>query len=78
MKKNSGDISMEEAMRLARSDTGQQLFRLLQSQDPPALERAMSQAAAGDQAQVARTLSQLLSSPQVRALLEQLRRDSDG
>lgn len=78
MKKNSGDISMEEAMRLARSDTGQQLFRLLQTQDPTTLDRAMAQAASGDQAQVKQTLSQLLSSPQVRALLEQLRRDSDG
>lgn len=78
MKKKTGDISMEEAMRLARSDTGQQLYRLLQSQDRFALDRAMAQAAAGDQEQMTRTVSQLLSSPQVRALLEQLRRDSDG
>lgn len=48
MQKNSEDFSMQEAMRLAKSPAGQQLFALLQQTDPAALHQAMDQAAAGD------------------------------
>lgn len=78
MMRNSGDISMEEAFRLANSETGQQLFRLLQSQDATAVDRAMAQAAAGDPAAAKQALSGLLTSPEVLAMLERIRRGSDG
>lgn len=78
MMRNSEGFSMEEALRLANSDAGRQLFRLLQSRDAPAVEQAMAQAAAGDPNAAKQALSGLLSSPEVRALLEQLRRGNDG
>lgn len=78
MMRNSEGFSMEDALRLANSDTGRELFRLMQSRDAPALEQAMAQAAAGDPNAAKEALSGLLNSPEVRALLERLRRGSDG
>lgn len=77
MQKNSDQFSMQEAMRLAQSEAGQQLFALLRAQDGGAVDQAMAQAAAGDYTQVKQTLSSLLSSPQVKAMLEQLGRNQN-
>lgn len=74
MQKNSDNFSMQDAMRLAQSEAGQQLFALLKSQNSDAVNQAMEQAASGDYSQVKKTLSSLLSSPQVRAMLEQMGR----
>ncbi|MBQ7344740.1 MAG: hypothetical protein IJW45_01585 [Oscillospiraceae bacterium] len=78
MKKNSPGFSMEDAYRLAQTDAGKQLIALLQSQNSDTIQQAMSQANAGDTVQAQQTLSQLLHSPQIQALVEQLRRDSHG
>ena len=78
MKKNSEGFSMQDAYRLAQTDAGKQLIALLQSRNSETIQRAVSQANAGDTAQAQQTLSQLLHSPQIQALVEQLRRDSDG
>lgn len=78
MRKLSDDFSMQDAYRLAQSDAGQRLIALLQSQNSDTVERAMEQMAAGDPAQAKQTLSTLLSSPQIRAMLEQLGRDTNG
>lgn len=78
MRKNSDDLSMQDALRLAQSDAGQQLLALLKAQSGDTLERAMEQAAAGDPARAKQTLSALLASPQIKALLEQLGRDKNG
>ena len=74
MNKNSDNFSMQEAMRLAQSEAGQQLFAMLREQNGTAIDHAMTMAAAGDYTQVKQTLSSLLSSPQVRAMLEQMGR----
>ena len=76
MQKKSDDFSMQEALRLARSETGQQLYAMLQSQNSDAVTKAMSEAASGDYSAAKQTLSSLLSAPQVRAMLEQLGRQS--
>lgn len=78
MKKNSEGFSMQDAYRLAQSDTGKQLIALLQSQNSETIGKAVAQANAGDTDAAQQTLSQLLRSPQVRALMEQLRRDGHG
>lgn len=78
MRKNSNDFSMQEAMRLAQSETGQQLMAALQTQNADAVSQAMEQAAAGDMEKARQSISSLLASPQIQALLEQLRRDSHG
>lgn len=63
---------MKDAARLAKSPAAQELFNMMQAQNPEALNRAMNQAAAGDYDQVRQSLAQLLSTPEIRALLEQL------
>lgn len=72
MQKNADHFSMQEVMRLAQSDTGQQLLALLKRENGAALQQAMEQAAAGDYAQVQKTMSSLLTSPEAQALLRQL------
>ena len=77
MQKNSDNLSLQEALRLAKSETGQQLFAALRAQDGAAVDKAMEQAAAGDYSQIKQTLSSLLSSPQIKAMLEQMGRQSN-
>ena len=72
MQKNSQNFSMQDAMRLARSDAGQQLLQLLRQSDGDALRKAADLAAAGDYRKASASLSALLDSPEVKALLKQL------
>lgn len=78
MMKNSDTFSMQEALRLAQSDTGQQLLSLLKARDDNALKQAMEQAAAGDYRNMLQTMSALLADPNARQLLEQLRSEKNG
>ena len=78
MLKNSDNFSMQEALRLANSDAGQQLLALLKQENGSALQRAMDQAGAGDYEQVQKTLGSLLESPQAQALLRQLGGNDHG
>lgn len=77
MQKNSDNLSLQEALRLAKSDAGQQLFAALRARDSSAMNRAMEQAAAGDYSQIKDTLSTLLSSPEIKAMLEQMGRQTN-
>lgn len=72
MEKKFGDISMQEAMRLAQTPAGQQLLTLLRQSDPAAVQKAMAQASAGDFSQIANTLAPLMASEEVRALLQKM------
>lgn len=72
MEKNSGDFSVQEAMRLAKSPAGQQLLALLQQTDPQALQAAISRASAGDLSQAKEALGPLLASEDVKKLLQQM------
>ena len=72
MQKNSQNFSMQDALRLARSDAGQQLFSLLKESDGKALQQAAALAATGDYRQAGNALSKLLEDPQIQALLKQL------
>ena len=74
MQKNSQDFSMQEALRLANSPAGQQLLAMLKQSDSVQLQQAMQQASAGDFSNAAETLNTLLSSPQAKKLLDELRR----
>ena len=76
MQKNSDNLSMQDALRLAQSEAGQQLFAMLRAQNGEIMDQAMEQAAAGDYSQVKNTLSSLLASPQIKAMLEQLGRQN--
>lgn len=72
MQKNFDNFSMQEALRLAKSDAGQQLLALLQQKNGSELQQAMDQAAAGDYEKVSKTLSAFLASPEAQALMKQL------
>lgn len=72
MSKKSDEFSMNDAMRLAKSPAGQQLFAALQAQNADTLQQAMDQAAAGDYEQVKKTMSALLQDPKMQAFLRRL------
>jgi hypothetical protein len=72
MQKNSQNFSMQEAMRLANSDAGKKLLAILKDSDSSMLQQAMEQASAGNYENMQKSLSSLLSSPQVQALLKEL------
>ena len=77
MEKNFDPKSMQDAMRIANSEAGQRLLATLQAQNADALNTAMQNAASGDYSKVRDSLSAMLASPQVQALLEQLKGQND-
>lgn len=81
MQKNSDgitDFSVQQAMALAQSDAGKQLFSLLQRTQGDKLQAAMDQAAAGDLEQVKKTMQQIMASDQAKALMQRMRGEADG
>ena len=72
MEKKSQDFSAEEALRLAHSPAARQLMEILRTKDPKQLDRAMTQAAAGDYRQAQQDLRSLLDDPVIQDLLKQL------
>ena len=72
MQKNSQNFSMQDALRLANSDAGQRLLAILKQSNSANLQQAMNQAASGDYGSVQKTLSHLLQSEEVQALLKEL------
>ena len=78
MQKNSSDFSMQEALRLEKSHTGQRLLAMLQPYDAGTLAKAAAQASQGNSGAAKETLQTLLASPQVQAMLQQLRREQNG
>lgn len=72
MQKNSDNFSMQEAMRLAQSDAGKQLFALLQKQNGAALQQAMADANAGNMDAVKKTMESLMASKEVQELMKKL------
>ena len=72
MEKNFDANTMQKAMDFAQSPAGQQLIQMLRSQNPEAVQKAMSQAASGDYSQIGSTLAPLLASGEVQKLIKQL------
>ncbi len=77
MQKNSDNFSIQEAMRLAKSDAGQQLIAMVQAQNSDSLKQAMAQASKGDYDKLKQTLAPLLASAEAQKLLSQLGRKAD-
>lgn len=61
-----------QLLKLAQSNTGQQLMALLQKSGADVLSSAASKASNGDYTQAQSLLNQLLQDPKARALLKQL------
>ena len=55
MEQNSGNFSMQDAMRLAKSPAGQQLMEMIKKADSAKLQQALNQFRSGD-AEGAKTL----------------------
>lgn len=72
MNQKPDDFSVQEAMRFASTPAGQQLIAMLQQADHSQIQKAMSQASAGDLSSAQKTLSNILSSPEAQKLLKQM------
>ena len=66
------NFSMQDAMRMASTEAGQQLFKLLQNNNTDALKQAMSEANQGDYSSLSKTLAPLLNKPEIQQLLKQM------
>ena len=66
-------IDMSQIMRLAQSPAGKKLIALLKNNDSDEMQQAMKQAADGDYSQAKNAIDKFLSTPEARALVEQLR-----
>lgn len=72
MQENSHNFSMQEALRLAQSDAGQQLLALLRTANPQLLAEAMGYIAAGDYQKAMAVLKPLMEDPQTRSVMDRL------
>ena len=66
--------AIRQAKEMARSESGQQLLRMLQNQSSQELNQAMKQASTGDYAAAKAILAKLMQDPQAKKLMEQLGR----
>lgn len=78
MEKKYDGFSMQEAMRMAQSDAGQQLLHILQQNHSNAAKVALDRAKAGDMQQAQQALQAFLADPQTQALLRKLKEDPHG
>ena len=69
---DNGGFSMQDAMRFAGSEAGQQLLALLQQTRSEDLDQAMKQAATGDLSKTKDAMRNFLSDPKVRELLNRM------
>lgn len=63
---------VQQAMKLAQSDAGRQLYALLQQTQGQQLQSAMEQASSGNYDAVRKALNSMLSDPQARELLQKM------
>ena len=78
MKQNNGNFSMEDIQRLAQSDVGKQLMRLLENNHGNASNAVRSSMKSGDAEQARQAIQAFLSDPQAQALLKQLEGEYHG
>lgn len=64
-------FSMEEVMQLMRSPAGQQLIKLLQSSDDPALQKAKQLSANGNLDGAKEAIRHLAASEEIKKILSQ-------
>lgn len=72
MGNQSKGFSMEEVMQLMKTPAGQQLIKMLQSSDDPALRKARQHAAGGNMDAAREALQQLNANEELKKLLMQL------
>ena len=72
MEENSINFSMQDIMRLAGTPAGQELLNYLQQKNQKQLQMAIAHAVSGNMDQAKEIISQLITDPKARNLLEQL------
>ena len=72
MEKQESNFSMEEIKQLMRSPAGQQLIKLLQNSDDPALRKAKQLSAGGNMDAAKEALQQIAFSDEIKKLISQL------
>ena len=72
MEENSINFSMQDIMRLAGTPAGQDLLNYLQSKNQKQLQMAIAHAVSGNMDQAKELISQLITDPQARKLVNQL------
>ena len=70
----SKDITIQQALQLAKSPAGQQLIAMLQKQGGEAFREAMQKASAGDYTQAKALIQSMLQNPEAKSLMEDLGR----
>ena len=65
------NFSIEQAIKFSESPAGKQLISLLQKQGNVNLNKAQQQAASGQMDEARKSLSSLLSDPQIQRLLKE-------
>ena len=72
--------AVREALRIAQSEAGQQLLRMLQQNSGPELNQAMEKAASGDYTSAKALLSGLMKDPRAMELINRIggKHGSDG
>ena len=78
MEKKYEGFSIQEAMRLAQSDAGQQLLQLLKNNHSDTARSALEKAQDGDIAQAKQALQAFLADPQAQELLRRLKEGQHG
>lgn len=74
MQKKSEDFSIEEAARLAQTPAAQQLLAMLRVEEKAQLQKAADMASAGDYKAASKIVEQVLSTPEMQAILKEIRR----
>ena len=69
MQKNSGNFSMEDAIRFANSPAGQKLLAMLQQSGNPSIQMAMEQASKGNMDGAKEALKAISDDPQIQKIL---------
>lgn len=72
MQKNYDELSMQEAMRLANTDTGKQLIALFKSQHEDQVPAVMESLRSGDLERARQALAAFMTDPRTQALLQQM------
>ena len=78
MAKNSNDFSPQDIMKMAQSPAGKQLIAMLQNADPSVLQKAMTQATAGNYQEAKALLTPLMEAEKMKSLLQQMGGTSNG
>lgn len=72
MGNQSQGFSMEDIMQLMRSPAGQQLAKLLQNSDDPALQKAKELSSSGNMDAAKQALTKMAANEEIQKLLSQL------